>query len=223
MTESALPLLLLLEVYYVHDDLYLTAATFFFHQGENNPIMPGRGGDSSGGRGGAGAGKSRGRGGARGRGGGRGAGRGGPKQKWEKWQLDLTLPDVAPGSNFGSLEFACFNCGTTLIHPGEIQRFGDPHPESTTNAVWTNVVPNTLVVNKEWEWNPVKECNVKNTYCKRCLGNRVPGDPTAFTVGSTYDEDFSNEELRIKGTTLFPPPQPKSAAGRQPIHYFSPP
>eukprot|EP00729_Bicosta_minor_P006351 gene6351-24939_t len=141
-----------------------------------------------------------GRGGRRGRGGrGRGGGRP-PKPTWAQWQLDLKLPDVDPGSDFGSLEFACWNCGTTLIKAGEIQRFGDPQAAGkTTNAVWTVGVPDTLVGDREWVWNDVKECNVKTTYCKKCLGSKTPGDQYTFSIGSTYDAKFSNEELGISG------------------------
>jgi hypothetical protein len=112
----------------------------------------------------------------------------------------LTLPDVEVGADFGSLQFKCSNCGTLLIRAEEIQRFGDPHPDSTTNAVWTLGVPDTVVQSSKKEWNDVKECFVQNTYCRKCLGGRKPDDPNTFSIGSTYSKEFANAELNVQGT-----------------------
>lgn len=141
---------------------------------------------------------------SRNRGGGQGGGRGRvagrpPKPTWAEWQLAVELPPVEPGADFGNLEFACWNCGTTLIKAGEIRRFADPGRLGSTNAVWTTHVPSTLVPIPKAEWNDDKECYVKNTYCKVCLGSRQPGDQYTFSIGSTYGEDFESEELGISG------------------------
>jgi len=130
-----------------------------------------------------------GRGGGRGRGRGRGRGHG---PTWAEWQLKLKLPDLEPGTDFGDITFACSACAAELFGASQIQRFGDPGSSGTTNCVWTIGVPDTLVSGPK-VWNDRKQVSVRDTYCKRCLGDRpVPQTftPGVFSIGSTYDEDL---------------------------------
>eukprot|EP01051_Picozoa_sp_SAG22_P031602 SAG22_NODE_12883_length_426_cov_0.785933_2_plen_95_part_01 len=95
--------------------------------------MDGRGhqrGGGHGGKGGRGRGRGNGHGKGRGKGhgkGGRGGGRGRgwANVEWESWQRELHLPDLNPGSpGLGSLKFACFRCGTTIVTGDQIYRVG---------------------------------------------------------------------------------------------------
>eukprot|EP01043_Picozoa_sp_COSAG02_P052232 COSAG02_NODE_5595_length_4200_cov_8.320540_1_plen_306_part_10 len=167
-----------------------------FHGGDRR-----RGGGD---RGRGGSGRAARGGGNRGRGhpGGLGRGRDGSRGsssnvKWEPWQRELHLPDREPGSaGLISLEFACFRCATTIVTGDQIFRLGDPDSDKNTgpgtkgllNCLFTNCLPDTLIVAGKPFWNDSKGCFIKEVFCKECISRGIsqPGR-SGNNVGTIYD------------------------------------
>eukprot|EP00040_Diaphanoeca_grandis_P000489 m.15549 g.15549 ORF g.15549 m.15549 type:complete len:199 (-) comp10637_c0_seq1:120-716(-) len=113
------------------------------------------------------------------------------RQNWESWQTQLVLPEANPGTTVLKVTaFGCFRCGTEIVAPHQIKRFGDPGSSGKTNAVWTNCeLVSTTQPNEQPVWNDSKQVLVNGISCKECNNK----------VGSFYAKGYSDKNNGVSG------------------------